>query len=109
MRRQFAGRQALIVFLLMLTKFPALVPAIVVPLQAVPVLALISVAVGNGRLRVHDGRLLIHDWESLVYDGSRFKDDGWRRSIHGNVPRRTPAILRDEIARTTRPPRSKLR
>ena len=109
MRRQFAARQALIVVLLMLAMFPALVPAIVVPLPAVPVLALISVAVSNGRLRVHDGRLLIRDWGSLVYDGSRFKDDGWRRFIHRNVPRRTAAILRGEIARMTRPPRSQLR
>ena len=93
----------------MLTMFPALVPAIVVPLPAVPVLGLISVAVGNGHLRVHDGRLLIHDWGALVYDGSRFKDDGWRRFIYWNVLRRTEAILRGEIARTTGPPRSKLR
>ena len=117
------GRQASIAVLLMLMMFPALVQSIVVPLPTVPVLALIFVAVGNGCLRVHDGRLLIHDWGSLVYDGrllihhwgslvydgSRFKDDGWRRFMHGNGSRRTEAILRGEIARTTRPPHSKLR
>lgn len=103
-------RQASIAVLLVLMMFPALVQAIVVPLPTVPVLALISVTVGIGRLRVHDGRLLIHAWRSRVFDyGSRFKHDGWRRFIHGNGARRTGAILRREIARTTRPPRSKLR
>ena len=114
MRRQFAARQALIVVLLVLMMFPALVPAVVVPLPAVPVLAvpvlaLISVAVGNRRLRVHNRRFPIHDWRPLVHDRSRFEDDGWRRFIHRNVPRRTAAILRGEIARMTRPPRSHLR
>jgi hypothetical protein len=51
----------------MVMMLPAFMPAIVVPLPGVPVLALVSVGVGKGRLRVRNGRLLIHDWGALVY------------------------------------------
>ena len=94
--------------------FPALVPAVVVPLPTVPVFVRISPAVCNRRLRVHNRRPLIHTWRRVVHDrgrGRRWRfDDNYRpRVIPRNLARRTAAILRGEIVRGTGPTCSRLR
>ena len=92
-----------VVGVIMLAMFPALVPAVVVPLPTVPVLTLISAAVGNGRLCVHKRRPLIHTRRRRVHDRGRFDDDACPHFIHRNLLHRTAAILLGEIVPGTGP------